>query len=233
MDRERKLKDSWNANAAAWTDVVRSGGIESRALITDQAVFEAVADLRPESVLDVGCGEGWLASRLDSADVRVTGFDASEALVIGARERSAGSFHVLDYDSFARDPYQLGSGFDVVVCNFSLLGARTHPLLKAMADVLAPRGKLVIQTVHPFTVVGEERYEDGWREEDFASMSAAFEVSMPWYFRTVGSWVRALNEAGFRVADCLEPVHPDTGRPLSLIWIAGLPKTVPDSALAP
>lgn len=230
MDRERRLKESWNANAAAWTDAVRSGRIESRTLVTDQAVFEAVADLRPGSVLDVGCGEGWLASRLDSADIRVTGFDASEGLVTGAREHSAGSFHVLDYDSFSRDPHQVGSGFDVIVCNFSLLGRRISPLLKAMADVLAPRGRLVIQTLHPFAAVGEERYEDGWREEDFASMSAAFEAPMPWYFRTVGSWVRALNEAGFRLEDCLEPLHPETGRPLSLIWISGMPETVPDSA---
>jgi hypothetical protein len=86
--------------------------------------------------------------------------------------------------------------------------------------VVAPRGRLVLQTLHPLAAAGEGGYEDGWREEDFRGMGPDFAAPMPWYFRTVGSWVRALREAGFDIADFREPLHPRTRRPLSLLLIA-------------
>ncbi|HSK40392.1 MAG TPA: hypothetical protein VK943_11555, partial [Arenibaculum sp.] len=58
------LADSWTANAGLWTQAVRSGAIASRRLATDDAVVRAVAARRPRRVLDLGCGEGWLARAL-------------------------------------------------------------------------------------------------------------------------------------------------------------------------
>jgi hypothetical protein len=43
---------------------------------------------------------------------------------------------------------------------------------------------------------------------------------MPWYFRTLGSWVEALGDAGFRVERIEEPVDRETGKPLSLLIAA-------------
>lgn len=60
----QRIRDSWRANAQAWVDAVRSGRIESRRLVTDQAVLDAVLTPRPRRVLDLGCGEGWLCREL-------------------------------------------------------------------------------------------------------------------------------------------------------------------------
>jgi hypothetical protein len=43
---------------------------------------------------------------------------------------------------------------------------------------------------------------------------------MPWYFRTLESWFGALEAAGLRVVSLREPVHPETGRPVSLLMVA-------------
>ncbi|MED1954201.1 hypothetical protein [Brevibacillus centrosporus] len=61
---------------------------------------------------------------------------------------------------------------------------------------------------------------EGWREETFSGMGEGYRSPMPWYFRTIGSWLGEVQAAGFRLLQCQEPVHPATGMPLSLIITA-------------
>ena len=55
---DAKIVDSWSRNAAPWTIAVRERQIESRRLVTDQAILDATLAGSPHSVLDIGCGEG-------------------------------------------------------------------------------------------------------------------------------------------------------------------------------
>ena len=218
MDAEGCLRRSWVANAPAWTDAVRGGTIASRRAGTDAAIVRALAELPPGRVLDVGCGEGWLARALAGDGHRVVGIDASAPLVERAREGGGGEFRVLAYEDLAADPSLAGPGpYDAVVCNFSLLGEELVSLLVALRGLLSGAAPLVIQTVHPFTACGDSPYRDGWREETFAGFGGAFGAPMPWYFRTVASWLRVLAEAGLCAAALEEPTDPDSGRPLSLL----------------
>jgi hypothetical protein len=61
----------------------------------------------------------------------VTGFDVSSELIAQARKENAENFHVASYEKFALHPQTVGTDFDVVVCNFSLLGDRLEEILKA------------------------------------------------------------------------------------------------------
>ena len=63
-------------------------------------------------------------------------------------------------------------------------------------------------------------YEDGWRHGSWAGFSDDFSDPAPWYFRTVESWKKLLVEAGFRLLEMREPIHPGTGKPASVIFIA-------------
>lgn len=214
---EHRLRQSWDANADAWTRTVRDGAIPSRKAGTDAAIVRAVTQVSPRRVLDVGCGEGWLARELASRGLDVTGIDASAELIQRAAESGGGQFHVLTYEQIIADPAVLGALFDAVVCNFSLLGERLTPLLGALATALEPDGRMLIQTVHPFTATGDEPYRDGWREENFQGFGHRFSEPMPWFFRTVESWVRVLHSAGLVIEDLHEPIDPASGRPLSLL----------------
>lgn len=231
-DADRTIRRSWDVNADAWTEAVRSGRIESRVNATDDAVIAAVRALGAASVLDIGCGEGWLCRALAGFGLDVTGFDASAALVDRAAAAGPGAYRTLAYDEFSAAPERAGGPFDVAVCNFSLLGMDILPVLRAAAAVLTPNGHLVIQTVHPFTAASpDEPYEDGWRSEDFRSLGDGFSSSMPWYYRTVGSWIASLGSAGFELVECREPMAAGALRPASLLLTGRARLAAPPTAV--
>ncbi|PXV61345.1 Methyltransferase domain-containing protein [Dyella jiangningensis] len=215
---EARILDAWQANAPAWERAVREERIESRRLVTDQAIVDAVLARSPRTVIDVGCGEGWLARALAAQGVQVIGVDVVPALVESARAKGGGAFRVLSYEDIAAGA--LRERADIVVCNFSLLGgASVDALLAAVPGLLAPGGRLIVQTVHP--LMAAEPYADGWREGSWIGCGEGFGEAAPWYFRTLGGWVSAFERAGLGLRDLVEPLHPHTGRPASVIFIAG------------
>jgi 2-polyprenyl-3-methyl-5-hydroxy-6-metoxy-1,4-benzoquinol methylase len=218
---EQKIVDSWHRNVPQWTAAVRDGQIESRRLVTDAAVVEAVLSFSPSTVLDVGCGEGWLARRLAEAGAMVTGVDVVPELVARAQSAGGGDFRVLAYAEVEKDAFR--TAFDAVVCNFSLLGnTSVDTLLRAVPSLLHPDGVLVVQTLHPLAACGDQPYRDGWREGSWAGFSSDFTDPPPWYFRTLESWLALLAESGLRLVSLREPVHPQTGKPASVILVARL-----------
>jgi 2-polyprenyl-3-methyl-5-hydroxy-6-metoxy-1,4-benzoquinol methylase len=215
MDHE--LRASWDANAAPWTDAVRGGAIASRRAGTDAAVLDAVGAHGPGRVLDVGCGEGWLARALTARGFDVEGIDGSAALIEAATRSGGATFRRLGYDEAAADPSTLGGPFDTVVCNFALLGDPLAPLLAALRTATAPGGRLIVQTVHP--IAAGEPYADGWRTERFEAFGTGEWRAMPWYFRTFAGWLAEIHRAGWRIQACREPLDPATARPISLLLV--------------
>lgn len=218
--RSDEIARSWDANAGAWTRAVRERSIESRRIATDAAIVETVVARAPRRVLDVGCGEGWLCRALGAEGIDTVGVDGSAALVEAARD-AGGEFHHVSYDELTTSPASVGlSRFDAVTCNFSLLADDVVPLLRVLATMLQEDGAVIIQTVHPWIARGEAGYVDGWRTETFATCAEHFAEPMPWYFRTLASWVETLLRAGLTIERIVEPLNPTTGEPLSLIIVA-------------
>lgn len=215
---DKKIIDSWSKNVEAWTKAVRDREIPSRKLVTDKAILEATLDTSPKTAIDIGCGEGWLVRELVKSGVRTLGTDVVTGLIEEARSFGEGEYEVLSYEDFSSKTFQ--DTFDTAVCNFSLLGEESVPLLfKALPKVLSPKGHLVIQTLHPLMACGEEEYVDGWREGSWDGFDSRFVDPAPWYFRKLESWVKLYTDHGFALNELREPLHPDTNRPASVIFI--------------
>jgi 2-polyprenyl-3-methyl-5-hydroxy-6-metoxy-1,4-benzoquinol methylase len=228
--RELQIIRSWYSNARAWSHAIRTASIASRQLVTNRAIIDAVSSLSPQRVLDLGCGEGWLARALLALGMGVVGTDivpdliaracASGGLELNGGELNVGEFHVCDYASMANRQWCHGP-FDAIVCNFSLLGKESvESLVAALPFYLRDPGHLIIQTLHPIAACGDAAYEDGWREGSWLGFSSDFSDPAPWYFRTIESWSALLQRCDFEILECREPCAANAVTPASILWIS-------------
>ena len=216
---DARIVDSWRKNASPWTTAVRENQIASRALVTNKAIVDAVLSRSPRTVLDIGCGEGWLGRALAEHGVSAVGVDVVPALIEQARKAGGGEFIISSYEDIAAG--RLDVSVDLVVANFSLIGKESvEGVIRRAPSLLHSGGSLVIQTLHPVASCGDESYADGWRTGSWAGFSEEFSDPAPWYFRTMESWETLLADSGFRILETREPVHPETGKPASVIFIA-------------
>ena len=224
---DAKIVDSWHENALAWIVAVREGCIESRR-ITDRAIVDAIVSRSPRSILDIGCGEGWLVRQATARNIRAIGVDVVPALIVAARQAGIGDFRVASYEEVATG--KLHVSVDVVVCNFSLLGKESvEGVFRAVPSLLNSRGSFIVQTLHPVAACGDLPYRDGWREASWAGCGTGFSGPAPWYFRTLESWRALFTENGFHVCEIVEPVHPTTRKPVSVILVGTIPdRRTPD-----
>lgn len=215
---DEKIIDSWEKNARQWVAAVQDGQIESREVVTNKAIVEAVLSHSPEMVVDIGCGEGWLVRELARRITHVVGIDAVPSLIDQAKAAGGGDFLVASYEAIAHGA--INGLSDVVVCNFSLLGKESvQVLFGAIPSLLKPGGVCIVQTLHPMVACGNSPYIDGWREGSWAGFDSNFIDPAPWYFRTLENWVSLFSDNGFRLLEMREPIHPKTQKPASIIFI--------------
>jgi 2-polyprenyl-3-methyl-5-hydroxy-6-metoxy-1,4-benzoquinol methylase len=219
MDNEQSIIDSWEANAGNWIKIIENKGIESRTLVTNKAIIDAVYSARPTSVLDIGCGEGWLAKELTDRGMDVTGIDIIPELIRKAKEKTTGNFIVASYEDISEHNISLPVAFDAIVINFALIGKEsTEVLLESMPYYLGEKGRLFIQTLHPHSRKLIDDYSTGWKQGSWDGLGDQFTLPYEWYFRTLEDWLELLNQSGFSKIQFTEPLHPVTRHPMSVLF---------------
>ncbi|GJL80565.1 MAG: hypothetical protein DHS20C01_01990 [marine bacterium B5-7] len=214
------MKQIWNTNAGHWVKAVRSGQIQSRKDTTNRAILDAVLSLEPVHILDMGCGEGWLVRKLvEISKCTAVGVDISSELIEAARlsDRSS-TYLVLDYETITNNPASVEGQFDLIIFNYSLFDEDIIPILTACKRLLTVDGNLLIQTVHPLSMDGNNECENGWREENFNSFPSQGWQPMPWYYRTFDSWTDTIEQTGYGIVEYRESVNALSGKPVSLIF---------------
>ena len=101
--------------------------------------------LSGKTALDVGCGAGLLTEPLARLGARVTGVDASPAVIEVARDHAAGAGLQIDYRP--GDVLQIDCQFDLVTA-MEVIEHVADPdaFLAALATRLAPNGLLILST---------------------------------------------------------------------------------------
>lgn len=214
---DSEIINSWHVNASPWIKAIDNEEIESRTLVTNQAIIHRILAHKPKSMLDIGCGEGWLSRAIAKNNIDVLGIDIVPALIDYANQCGSARFDICSYENLPEYPFK--QLFDCIVCNFSLLGKESTEIVIATAkNLLTKNGKLIIQTLHPVIACGELPYQDEWRPGSWAGFSKEFTKPAPWYFRTLEGWLRLLNIHEFKQNNIYEPLHPKTGKPASIIF---------------
>jgi SAM-dependent methyltransferase len=174
------------------------------------AVLAMVGDVAGRRVLDAGCGAGAHAAELVARGAGVTGVDSSAGLLALAARRLGPAVALHEADLADPLPFPAGS-FDVVLASLLLHYLRDWgPTLAEFHRVLAPGGRLVASTHHPFmdhppdsprsyfaTYPIEEEWTRGGRT-----------VAMRFWHRPLSAMTAAITGAGFGLAAVVEPA-PD------------------------
>lgn len=211
--QEQAILKSWDTNAQAWTQAVRNREIESRNRVTNQAIVEAILAQDFQSMLDVGCGEGWLIREIASTRPGdYMGIDGSENLIRQAQELDQEhtylnqTYQALNIDS-------LQCKFDLIVCNFSLFGKESvDDLLLKLKGLLNENVRILIQTLYV------EDESSGWQAGSWQGFSEQFTDPAPWYKRNHQAWLNTFEQAGLVVSHDYKTQHPDTLQICSVIF---------------
>ncbi|MBF2014638.1 MAG: class I SAM-dependent methyltransferase [Rivularia sp. T60_A2020_040] len=220
---DKLVLDSWNQNADSWITTIENEEIASRKIVTNQAIIDTIISYSPNSILDIGCGEGWLTRELTLKGIEAWGVDGVSALIKKAQLMNCGKFLIATYEDIINNKIDIDFefDFDAVVCNFSLLGKATvDNLIASIPSLLKNNQLLFIQTLHPVIGCGELPYIDGWRQELWNDFNSDFKQPAPWYFRKIETWIKLLKSSGFSILECREPINPITQKPASIILIA-------------
>ncbi|ODN43977.1 methyltransferase type 12 [Piscirickettsia litoralis] len=201
-----KIIDSWKKNTQPWIKAIENSEIETRQQVTNHVIIKEILASQPKKVLDIGCGEGWLVRTLESAGIDTLGIDAVPEFIEYGQSKKQGRFKLLSFESLTYQALQ--EKFDIIICNFSLIGKEVVDyLFNKFSELLSQNGRVIIQTLHPVTSCGNLPYQDGWRKGSWQGFSKEFMDPAPWYFRTVEAWQKLFIDNGFSIDKMIEPVY--------------------------
>jgi SAM-dependent methyltransferase len=228
------MAGSWD-RIARWRDRATGdeGDLWHRGMI-DPAVRRLVGPVRGLRLLDLACGNGYLARSFAAEGAReVVGLDRSTASIRLARAREHRQprgvrFRVGDATAL---PFPAAS-FDRVVANMALMDIEDAAgAVREAGRVLAPGGSFVFSLCHPCFDLDdrsawsvERGYDaDGFYERVYRKVRGYRDerrTRAPWrlpsgelvwteaFHRTLATYSRYLREAGLAIARCEEPL-PD------------------------
>lgn len=149
---------AWEA-MAAWYDAKQGDdGDQWHRTLIDPPFLRVVGDVRGRRLLDLACGNGYLARRFARMGAEVTGVDASAPIVERARARELAqplgiTYHVADT---ARLTMVDDAGVDIVACNMALMDIEDAAgTIREVGRILRPGGRFVASLSHPcFDIAG-------------------------------------------------------------------------------
>lgn len=136
--------------------------------LEQRLVLDRIGPVQGLRLLDVGCGDGVLATRLAQGGARVTGIDASADMISAARSRAkaAGVEVDLAEGDAGNLPFPAGH-FDCVVSVATLCFVDDPGRsIAEMARVLKPGGRLVLGELGRWNLWAAQRRVKGWLGSD-------------------------------------------------------------------
>ncbi|EYB67603.1 hypothetical protein DEIPH_ctg033orf0002 [Deinococcus phoenicis] len=186
-------------------------------------VFEASADLAGEwlhpqpgeRILDLGCGTGELTARIARTGARVTGVDASAAMIGAARN----AFPEPGFEVMEAHHLTFRDDFDAVFSNAALHWMKPlEGVFPRVAAALKPGGRFVLE------MGGAGNVQTTLDAVAHATRTLGLpDLPHPWVFPTTGELCTLLERAGLRAERTHDFVRPSllSGEDGFRAWLAG------------
>ena len=166
------------------------------------------------SILDLGCGNGALTARFHEQGLSVTGIDASEEMLQVARSR----YPDIPFICADATAFRLDAGVDMVFSNAVLHWieeGKQPDMIRCVYNALNDGGQFVFEMGGH----GNNHLIHNALRESFQKRNLTY--IKPFYFPTIGTYARLLEENGFRVtqASLFDRFTPLEGKDGLSDWI--------------
>lgn len=219
--KEKPLSEigiEWDRMCASRQAVIDSGKDVSLELVTAPCLLQKVQKEKPTSLIDVGCGTGYLTAKLAELVSLCVGIDASgRSIEIAKKKYSKAKAHFYKYRI---SEYVTDIPFDMCVANMVFSSDPELPCsLQAIHNMLNVKGKLLVVIPHPcfwakyWNFETEEWFDYGkeiFIEHDF-SVSLVKSLGKATYIhRPLQQYINEITSNGFQLKELeeLEPVGP-------------------------
>jgi len=146
-----EVRGPWDAMASFWDENMEANKTWQQGLV--EPAVTRVLDLRAgERVLEIACGNGQFSRRMAGLGASVLATDFSEPMLDRARAHGGDvEYRQIDAtDEAALVALAPAGSFDAVVCNMAIMDiVDIDPMARAVAVLLARRGRFVFSTLHP------------------------------------------------------------------------------------
>lgn len=214
-DELEETRSFWNRVARDWDIQVGKDGDANRILNSDPVLWRLAGDVAGLSVLDAGCGTGYLSRKLNERGAEVIGVDFSPVMIEIARAKSP---HIdFRVDSCTVLETIGDESVDLLVANYVLMDTPDlDGTLQAFNRALRAGGYAILVFSHPCFPAGSARdvgesTEYVWTSSYFEQRKCVdppwghFKSEFIWFHRPLSVYWKAFKAAGFVVVEFDEP----------------------------
>lgn len=173
--------------------------------------LQVAGDVCGLSVLDAGCGEGYLSRILARHGAKVTGIDISPRLVEIARTKELADQISYEVQDLSQPLPAYTNHFDLVTSFFVLNDVYDyHGFLATLESVLKRTGRLVLFMNNPYSFVVRGHTTDYFASGAFAYRGMADAgVNVHFYQRTLEDYLDACFAAGLQLQRLVDVPTPE------------------------
>ena len=204
--------DAYDDFATGYSEMVKKreqAGIEQEPIMPH--FLKLLGDVSGLTVLDAGCGQGYLSRILASRGAHVTGIDISPNLIQMAREQDPDHQITYQIADLCQPLPEYSQHFDLAASHFVLDDVYNYKgFLSTVASLLKPGCRLVLSMNNPYSLVVRGHVRDYFETgKPYSYRGMAEEgVKVHFYHHTLEEYLSACFAAGFQLHRLLDIPTP-------------------------
>lgn len=193
--------------------------------------FKTIGNVQDLTVLDAGCGEGFVSRLLASQGAKVTGMDISAPLLDAAKAQNTNNKITYQLHDLSQPLPQYKNHFDLIVSHMVLNDVPDYiGFITTLGTVLKPGGRAVFSLNNPYSATfrnKSDNYFESGTSVIYAGM-AQMGVEVYYFHRTMEEYIEAFSNNGFllrKLHDLSQPGSAPKQNRISYLMVIELIKT--------
>jgi ubiquinone/menaquinone biosynthesis C-methylase UbiE len=219
----------WDDSADWYDQNMGNTGDTLNSTLIRPLMLEMLGDLNGKTLLDVGCGSGYLTAELAKNAKRVIGADFSANFIslCNQKYKDQNNLDFVEHD--VTNPFQYDdSSFDTITSKMVLqYVSDIHTFVHEAQRLLKDKGELIIVVDSPFRAAYFNSINKEGPEPNFFSDEPKTKVGLwgktelTWYARTTAQYIQTFIDAGLKLTEIREPLDQiDSSNPIPFSILA-------------